>query len=288
MSNFARYFVFLCVKRPLTILVNDINPQKKIYEMLGHICDYSQVDMSFINNKEQYEIVNRYSSLIMYLILYYRFRNHSDYTSYILKALASNIRKIPFSNDNILTFNRMIEALPPHDETEADRKRIENLPEETLKDKYVTALEEIRQLKMRIEDLEAVLNDRNNAEATKDGNEANNPKFYKRKLQVSLLVQFMRWAGVDITNNKTAAAILISNLLHISNYKAVQKMLSEKFYLRAADHAEACAEVNGILEVLGTNLRFHVKASKTASEWEFPMKDYSETIKSYNNPEEQT
>lgn len=286
MKFFTRYFVFLFVKKPLTILVYDNNPKKKIYEMLNHICDYSQIDISFINNKEQYDIINRYSSLLMYLILYYRFRDESDYIKYILRALASNIRKIPFSKDNILSFNSMIAALPPHDETEAELKRLENVPEETVKDMYVTALGENRQLKMRVEDLEAIISDRENAEAMKENDEENNDRFYKRKLQVSLLIQFMRWTGVDITNNKTAAAILISNLLHISNYKTVQKMLSENFYLRAADHAEACAEVNGILELLGSRVKVGVKVSKTAKEKLWPMKDYSETIKSYNNPEE--
>ena len=285
MRSFTRYFVFLFVKQPLTVLVYDNNPKKKIFEMLNHICDYSQVDISFINNKEQYGIINRYASLLMYLILYYRFRDESDYIKYILKALASNIRKIPFSKDNIVSFNSMIAALPPHDETEAELKRLENVPEETVKDMYVKAQGEIRQLKKRIDDLEAIISDRENAEAMKENDDGHNDRFYKRKLQVSLLIQFMRWAGVDITNNKTAAAILISNLLHISNYKAVQKMLSEDFYLRAADHAEACAEVNGILGLLGSRVKVGVKVSKTAKEKLWPMKDYSEIIKSYNNHE---
>ena len=286
MRSFTRCFVFLFVKQPLTVLVYDNNPKKKIFEMLNHICDYSQVDISFINNKEQYDIINRYASLLMYLILYYRFRDESDYIKYILKALASNIRKIPFSKDNIVSFNSMIAALPPHDETEAELKRLENVPEETVKDMYVKAQGEIRQLKKRIDDLEAIISDRENAEAMKENDDGHNDRFYKRKLQVSLLIQFMRWAGVDITNNKTAAAILISNLLHISNYKAVQKMLSEDFYLRAADHAEACAEVNGILGLLGSRVKVGVKVSKTAKEKLWPMKDYSEIIKSYNNHEE--
>lgn len=286
MRSFTRYFVFLFVKQPLTVLVYDNNPKKKIFEMLNHICDYSQVDISFINNKEQYDIINRYASLLMYLILYYRFRDESDYIKYILKALASNIRKIPFSKDNIVSFNSMIAALPPHDETEAELKRLENVPEETVKDMYVAALGEIRQLKKRIEDLEAIISDRENAEAMKENNDEHNDRFYKRKLQVSMLEKFLRCAGVEISNNKTAAAILISNLLHISNYKGVQKMLSENYYLRAADHAVSCAEVNGILEVLETDMRFHVKESKTARDWVYPMKDYSEIIKSYNNHEE--
>ena len=286
MRSFTRYFVFLFVKQPLTVLVYDNNPKKKIFEMLNHICDYSQVDISFINNKEQYDIINRYASLLMYLILYYRFRDESDYIKYILKALASNIRKIPFSKDNIVSFNSMIAALPPHDETEAELKRLENVPEETVKDMYVAALGEIRQLKKRIEDLEAIISDRENAEAMKENNDEHNDRFYKRKLQVSMLEKFLRGAGVEISNNKTAAAILISNLLHISNYKGVQKMLSENYYLRAADHAVSCAEVNGILEVLETDMRFHVKESKTARDWVYPMKDYSEIIKSYNNHEE--
>ena len=286
MRSFTRYFVFLFVKQPLTVLVYDNNPKKKIFEMLNHICDYSQVDISFINNKEQYDIINRYASLLMYLILYYRFRDESDYIKYILKALASNIRKIPFSKDNIVSFNSMIAALPPHDETEAELKSLENVPEETVKDMYVAALGEIRQLKKRIEDLEAIISDRENAEAMKENNDEHNDRFYKRKLQVSMLEKFLRCAGVEISNNKTAAAILISNLLHISNYKGVQKMLSENYYLRAADHAVSCAEVNGILEVLETDMRFHVKESKTARDWVYPMKDYSEIIKSYNNHEE--
>lgn len=286
MRSFTRYFVFLFVKQPLTVLVYDNNPKKKIFEMLNHICDYSQVDISFINNKEQYDIINRYASLLMYLILYYRFRDESDYIKYILKALASNIRKIPFSKDNIVSFNSMIAALPPHDETEAELKRLENVPEETVKDMYVAALGEIRQLKKRIEDLEAIISDRENAEAMKENDDGHNDRFYKRKLQVSMLEKFLRCAGVEISNNKTAAAILISNLLHISNYKGVQKMLSENYYLRAADHAVSCAEVNGILEVLETDMRFHVKESKTARDWVYPMKDYSEIIKSYNNHEE--
>lgn len=286
MRSFTRYFVFLFVKQPLTVLVYDNNPKKKIFEMLNHICDYSQVDISFINNKEQYDIINRYASLLMYLILYYRFRDESNYIKYILKALASNIRKIPFSKDNIVSFNSMIAALPPHDETEAELKRLENVPEETVKDMYVAALGEIRQLKKRIEDLEAIISDRENAEAMKENNDEHNDRFYKRKLQVSMLEKFLRCAGVEISNNKTAAAILISNLLHISNYKGVQKMLSENYYLRAADHAVSCAEVNGILEVLETDMRFHVKESKTARDWVYPMKDYSEIIKSYNNHEE--
>lgn len=286
MRSFTRYFVFLFVKQPLTVLVYDNNPKKKIFEMLNHICDYSQVDISFINNKEQYDIINRYASLLMYLILYYRFRDESDYIKYILKALASNIRKIPFSKDNIVSFNSMIAALPPHDETEAELKRLENVPEETVKDMYVKAQGEIRQLKKRIDDLEAIISDRENAEAMKENDDGHNDRFYKRKLQVSMLEKFLRCAGVEISNNKTAAAILISNLLHISNYKGVQKMLSENYYLRAADHAVSCAEVNGILEVLETDMRFHVKESKTARDWVYPMKDYSEIIKSYNNHEE--
>lgn len=180
----------------------------------------------------------------------------------------------------------MIAALPPHDETEAELKRLENVPEETVKDMYVAALGEIRQLKKRIDDLEAIISDRENAEAMKENNDEHNDRFYKRKLQVSMLEKFLRCAGVEISNNKTAAAILISNLLHISNYKGVQKMLSENYYLRAADHAVSCAEVNGILEVLETDMRFHVKESKTARDWVYPMKDYSEIIKSYNNHEE--
>ena len=151
---------------------------------------------------------------------------------------------------------------------------------------YVKAQGEIRQLKKRIDDLEAIISDRENAEAMKENNDEHNDRFYKRKLQVSMLEKFLRCAGVEISNNKTAAAILISNLLHISNYKGVQKMLSENYYLRAADHAVSCAEVNGILEVLETDMRFHVKESKTARDWAYPMKDYSEIIKSYNNHEE--
>ena len=223
------------------------------------------------------------SSLVMYLILYYRFRDDKDYIRYVLKALASNIRKIPYSKDNILSFNMLLDELPPHDETEAELTRLESVPEETVRERYVKAQEEIRRLRMRVEDLETELKDSDNAEATKEDNEEDSPRFYKRKLQVTMLMALMERAGIDISKNKTAAAILISNLLHVSNYKAVQKMLSEKFYLRAAEHGEACAEINGILKVLASKLSFKVKASKTSKELDQPIKDYLETIKLYKN-----
>lgn len=278
-------FCIIMTKGALNQLVADSNPRKKIYEIVDRL--YICVDETFNDivkeaTPEQRGAMNILLALIIYIILYYRFRDINDYSKYILPALAEKFLPLIQEDGGLDKLHELIEALPPHDETEAERKRLEAVPEEEVRDMLVSANEEIRQLKMQVIDLEAQLNDtRNEASVGDDGEDS--PRFYKRKMQLGLLRIMMRRAGIDIKKNKSAATILISNLLHISNYKSVQKMLSEDTYLRTADHGEACAEVNGILKELAAPFKIMCKASKSVKEGEIPLKDYTEILKFYKN-----
>lgn len=279
---------FLFVKDQLMMLVHDKNPSKKIYSMASHIFDMSGfIEKYDIECKDMnFSVHNMLLSLLMYIILYYRFRDMRIYKKYILPRLFENFKDKICTEEELAELHKMIAALPPHDESEAELQRLKNVPEETVREKLVKAHEIIRQQEMRIADLESELKDvhvyKDLPEEGGDGD--GNVRFYKRKLQLGFILYLLKASGVDIKKNKAAASILISNLLHISNYKGVQKMLSDtQFYLRSADHGEACAEMNGILRELGSKLKVGVRVSKTAEKDIYPVKDYAELLKSYKN-----
>ena len=291
MRQLIKGFMFLIVKEQLMTLVHDKNPSKKIYSMAPHLYDKAGFIEEFnIDIKEtNCPMHNMMISFFMYIILYYRFRDQRIYKKYILPRLFDNFKDKICTEERLAVLQKMIAALPPHDESEAELQRINKMPEETVREELVKAHEEIRQLKMRIVDLEGELNDvhvyNDLPEEGTDGD--GDGRFYKRKMQLGIIKYMLRSIGADITNNKAAASILISNLLHISNYKGVQKMLSDtQFYLRSADHGEACAEVNGILQELGSKLKVGVRVSKSAEKDIYPRKDYAEILKSYKNPGE--
>ena len=75
----------------------------------------------------------------------------------------------------------MIAALPPHDECEAELKRLKNVPEETIREDLVKAHEIIRQQEKRILDLEGELNDVNIYNISEEGSDGDgNGLFYLR------------------------------------------------------------------------------------------------------------
>lgn len=281
------YVFFMMVKDSLKEIVCDKNPKKKIYEAASHLFKYMKEEgMGDEISREASPVgkaaLNMMLSLIAYIILYYRYRDVDDYSKYVLPVLAENFLPLIQEDGGLERLQQLIEGLPPHDETEAERACLENVPEEDVRDRLVEAGEEIRRLRMRVVDLEAQLVDAQN-DGGGDGAGEACPRFYKRKMQLGLLRAMMGRAGIDIGKNKSAAAILISNLLHISNYKSVQKMLSEDPYLRTADHGEACAEVNGILEQLVSPFKIECKVSKSAKKGETPVKSYAEILKTYKN-----
>ncbi len=280
-------FLFFFVKDQLMMLVHDKNPSKKIYSMASHLYDMSGFIEEYhyeIKEKDR-PVQNMMMSVIMYIILYYRFRDIRIYKKYILPRLFENFKDKACTEEGLAELHKMIAALPPHDESEAELKRLENVPEETVREELVKAHEIIRQQEKRILDLEGELNDVNVYNIPEEGSDGDgNGRFYKRKLQLGLIKYLLKSIGADISKNKAAASILISNLLHISNNKGVHKMLSDtQFYLRSADHGEACAEINGILRELGSKLRVGVRVSKSAEKDIYPIKDYAEILKSYKN-----
>lgn len=289
-ENFHIFIFFHCINGKLHELVNAKNPKMKIYEMADKLymgfTDVLGGDDDFEISGMGKKSSNMFLALVMYVVIYYRYRDIPDYSKYVLPVLHSRFAPMIQDDGGVGHLKKLIEVLPPHDETLAQLERLENVPEENVRQQLVEALAEISQLKMRIVDLEDELKDaKSNSEARgEEGETDGDGRFYKRKLQLKLLQVFMRRAGIDITRNKTAASILMSNLLHIANHKSIQKMLSEQNpYLRASDHSEACAEVNGILKVLESPFRITVKTSKTAQKGETPSKDYSEILKSYKN-----
>lgn len=290
-ENIMPYFCFMLVKDAVKKIVYDKNPKKSIYEIADHLFMYIEEDdfrdaIMAMDDSVDYFSLNVLESLIIYTLLYYRYRDVDDYSKYVLPVLAENFLPMIEEDGGLERLHQLIEALPPHDETEAERARLENVPEKDVRDRLVEAEEEIHRLKMRVTDLEAELKDARNDDGS-DGEDEASPRFYKRKMQLGLLRSLMGRAGINIGKNKSAAAILISNLLHISNYKSIQKMLSEDPYLRTADHGEACAEVNGILQELASPFKIECKASKSAQKGEEPVKSYAEILKSYKNTGEQ-
>lgn len=286
-KQLLKIFLFYFVKNQLMMLVHDKNPSKKIYSMASHLYDMSGFIEEYhyeIKEKDR-PVQNMMMSVIMYIILYYRFRDIRIYKKYILPRLFENFKDKACTEEGLAELHKMIAALPPHDESEAELKRLENVPEETVREELVKAHEIIRQQEKRILDLEGELNDVNVYNIPEEGSDGDgNGRFYKRKLQLGLIKYLLKSIGADISKNKAAASILISNLLHISNNKGVHKMLSDtQFYLRSADHGEACAEINGILRELGSKLRVGVRVSKSAEKDIYPIKDYAEILKSYKN-----
>ena len=286
MMQLIKSFMFLFVKDQLMTLVHDKNPSKKIYSMASHLYDMAGfIEEYNIEIKEKDRpMQNMLISLFMYIILYYRFRDQRIYKKYILPRLFDNFKDKVCTEEGLPELQKMIAALPPHDESEAELQRMKNMPEETVREELVKAHEKIRELEKRIVDLEGELNDAHvyNDMPEEGADDAGNGRFYKRKMQLGIIKYLLRAIGADITKNKAAASILISNLLHISNYKGVQKMLSDsQFYLRSADHGEACAEMNGILRELGSKLRVGVRVSKSAEKDIYPIKDYAELLKYY-------
>ena len=85
-------FLFFFVKDQLMMLVHDKNPSKKIYSMASHLYDMAGFigGFHFEFKEKDRPVQNMMMSLIMYIILYYRFRDIRIYKKYILPRLFEN------------------------------------------------------------------------------------------------------------------------------------------------------------------------------------------------------
>ena len=85
-------FLFFFVKDQLMMLVHDKNPSKKIYSMASHLYDMAGFieEFHFEFKEKDRPVQNMMMSMIMYIILYYRFRDIRIYKKYILPRLFEN------------------------------------------------------------------------------------------------------------------------------------------------------------------------------------------------------
>lgn len=276
--------LFVMCRDHLRELVGSKNPKMAVYDITTRLHEMS-INGEALDWKETLpggrEKINSFGALIMYVILYYRFRLVDDYATYILPALYDCFSTL-VSAEDLTKIQKRIEALPMHEERNEAEAQLDGSSADELREMLMHERSENARLTERISRLEQDLQELSDLRDDNDEAEQSG-RWYKRKAQIVLLLTLMDRAGLRIANSKTATAIMMANLLHLPNFRKVQKLLSGDLYLRAADHREACAEINGLLAKLAAPFRLEVRLSQKATSGEKPADAYSEILKSYKN-----
>lgn len=222
--------------------------------------------------------LNVVASIIIYVILYFRYGQSDAYANHILPSLYARFEDY-VAEKELKEIRAATDALPHHVETDGDDASFDNATREELIEMLRQERRKSREMKNRI----AILEDSvKNVDSSDGADTAYSDRWYQRKVQVRLLLVLMEKAGLRIENSKTAVAILIANILHVPNFKSIRKLLSENFYLRQSNHRDEVAEINGLLHKLAAPFRLKVRPSRDRKIENVPEIHYDETMKFYN------